>query len=898
MFEYNDIEYLKDKLKTDLKQGLSEKEVIRRQQNNGKNILEGKNKDGIVKTFFKQLQDPMIYILLVAIGASFFLKEISDAIVIAIVVIINALIGTFQEIKTEKALEMLKKLSNHKCYVIRDGNKKQIDTFELVKGDLVCLENGNSVGADIRIIESNNLSIDESSITGESHPVKKNSDKLDKNITSLGDKLNCAYMSTLVVGGHGKGIVVSTGMNTEIGKIADILKQDDDITPLQKRLFDLGKLLGLLTIGICTVMFVIAVFEKRDVFDMFLSSISLAVAAIPEGLPAVVTIVLAIGVQRMVKVNTIVKRLPSVETLGSVSVVCSDKTGTLTENKLTCDGVYENMQYKNNLLIEEKNLARNMFLCNNSYLEENEYKGTPIEVALINVLKSRNLTVENFKRLDEKEFDSSRKMMSTLNYVENKKTQYTKGAYDRIIGKCKYIRVNEKNILLTPEHIEQISKEIDKQANRARRILAFAYKEDVEKISEDGMIFLGFTTFIDPPRKGVKEAIETFKEAGIKTIMITGDYIKTAYAIGKEIGIANNENECISGDELDKLSDVDMVKVVEKKSIFARVSPQHKARIVTALKENDRIVAMTGDGVNDAPSLKKADIGISMGINGSDVAKEASDMILLDDNFSTIETAIEEGRTIYNNIKKSVLFLLSSNFAEIIVMVMSIVIGLPVPLLPIHILIVNLLTDSIPALALGADNKDEDVMKENPRSSKETLFAKGGFTNTIIYGVIIAMLTMIAFMLPVMQECNYYGGSYNLKNAIIILENRDILLKAQTFAFIVLSLSELFYSLCIRNIDKSVLRLGCLKNKLLNCAICGGVVITASLIFIPFFRKVLNLELISIQMFIVLVMLSACVILFHELIFPFVSRGTKRFDKKTKKDKKSKKSTKSAVEKS
>lgn len=898
MFEYNDIEYLRDKLKTDLEHGLSEKEVIRRQQNNGKNQIEGKKRDGIVKTFFKQLKDPMIYILLVAIVVSVFLKEISDAIVIAVVVVINALIGTFQEIKTERALEMLKKMSSHKCYVIRDGNKKQIDATELVKGDLLCLESGNSVGADVRIIETNNLSIDESSITGESHPVKKSVDKLDRNITSLGDKLNCAYMSTLVIGGHGKGIVVSTGMSTEIGKIANILKEEDSNTPLQKRLFDLGKLLGLLTIGICVLMFGIALLEKRNALDMLISSISLAVAAIPEGLPAVVTIVLAIGVQRMVKVNSIVKKLPSVETLGSVSVVCSDKTGTLTENKLTCDGIYENGLYSNEMKVSDKDFILNMRLCNNAYQENDEYKGNPVETALLNVLKTQNIVVENFSRLEEKEFDSSRKMMSTLNNVENKKIQYTKGAYDRIIEKCKYIRIHNKNEPLTKEYVEKINQEIDNQANKSKRILAFAYKENVNKISEDNLVFLGFITFIDPPRNGVKKAVERFKEAGVKTIMITGDYIKTAYAIGKEIGIVNDEKECISGDELDKLNDNDMINIVEEKSIFARVSPQHKARIVDALKENGHVVAMTGDGVNDAPSLKKADIGISMGINGSDVAKEASDMILLDDNFSTIETAIEEGRNIYNNIKKSVLFLLSSNFAEIIVMVVAIILGLPLPLLAIHILVVNLLTDSIPALALGADIKDVDIMKENPRDSKETLFAHGGLINTIIYGVLIALLTMLAFLLPSIQECIYYRANFNLLNVKVILESEGLLLRSQTYAFIVLSLSELFYSLSIRNINKSTLTRKIFKNKFLNGAICGGVLLTGVIIFVPVLREVLNLAPISVISFIILISLSASIVFFHELLYPVVSRGTLLYCKNSKKRQEKQKKTKSAVKKS
>ena len=872
MFEYNDLEFLENKLKTNLINGLSEKEAIRRQNNNGLNVLESKKQDSIFKIFIRQLKDPMIYILIAAIVISVFLKEISDAIVIISVVLLNAMIGTFQEKKTEKALEMLKKMSTHKCYVIRDGKKKQIDTSELVKGDLVCLESGNSVGADLRLIEVNNLTIDESSITGESNPVNKSFELLDDNTKNLGDKKNMAYMSTLVIAGNAKGIVVSTGMSTEIGKIAKLLKENEsELTPLQKRLFDLGKLLGVLTIIVCVSMFIIAIIEKRNVLDMLISSISLAVAAIPEGLPAVVTIVLAIGVQRMIKVKTIVKRLPSVETLGSVSVVCSDKTGTLTENKLKCVGIYEDLNFKKETIIRNEYFKLNMKLCNNALVEKDNKIGSPIEIALLEQLNDYKI---NYKRIEEKEFDSTRKMMSTLNDVENKKIQFTKGAYDRVISKCKYYVENGEVKLLTIDIIDKISKEVDNQAINARRILSFAYKENVEKILEEEMIFLGFITFLDPPREGVKEAIEKFKRAGVKTVMITGDYAKTALAIGKDIGVADSEEECITGEEMDKLSDKDLSEIVDKKSIFARVSPLHKARIVTAFKNKNHIVAMTGDGVNDAPSLKKADIGISMGINGSDVAKEASDMILMDDNFTTIETAIEEGRTIYNNIKKSVLFLLSSNFAEIIVMLVCIIFGLPLPLLAIHVLVVNLLTDSIPALALGADNKEKDIMNEKPRKIDETLFAKGGLKTTIIYAVSIAMLTLVAFFLPSFNELRILGAGINLSNIKKILTHDDILLTSQTYAFIVLSLSEIFYSLAMRNVHKSIFRKNIFENKYLNVSIIGGISITGLSLLIPVIRNILKLSAINIFSFITLNLISASILLIHELVSPIVSHET------------------------
>ena len=874
MFEYNDVEYLKDKLKTDTKNGLSSKEVLRRQKNNGYNVLEEKKKVSGFKIFFSQLKDPMIYILLCAIAISFFLKEYNDAVVVLIVVMLNALIGALQEIKTERALEALKKLSQHKCNVIRDGEKKQIDSRELVKGDVVILESGGSVPADIRLIECNNLSVDESSITGESKPVNKNEGILNGNVKNLGDKENIAYMSTLIISGRGKGVVVATGMKTEIGKIAALLKEDEaDNTPLQKRLFDLGKLLGVITIGICLLMFILAMIENRNPLDMLISSISLAVAAIPEGLPAVVTIVLAIGVQRMVKSNAIIKRLPSVETLGSVSVVCSDKTGTLTENKLQAVGIYQNGKFSKDLIIEEEEIKRNILLCNNSYKENNIYIGNPMEIALYKLAEQQNIIVENFKRIEEKEFDSTRKMMSTLNYVGNNKKQYSKGAYDVVIKKCKYIKINGNVISLTKEIIEKINNEIDYHASQAKRILAFAYKENVNEIREDELIFLGFITFMDPPRKGVKEAVKTFKKAGVKTVMITGDYIKTAYAIGKEIGIADSENECMSGEEMETLTDHQLADIVEKKSIFARVTPVHKAKIVDAFKVRGHIVAMTGDGVNDAPSLKKADVGISMGITGSDVSKEASDMILLDDNFTTIESAIEEGRTVYSNIRKSVLFLLSSNFSEVIVMLIAIILGLPLPLLAIHILIVNLLTDSFPALALGADLKDDVVMNAKPRNPNESLFANGGMFNTIVYGILIALLTFASFLIPSIELINELGVELKLHNIKNVLTDVNVLSKSQTYAFIALSLSELFYSMSLRNINKTFFRKDIFRNMYLNISILGGlllVYVITSRTMAPVFKlyPVRTLD------FIALVSVSVTIILFHELIYRFVSHET------------------------
>ena len=867
MYEYNDLEYLKKELKTDLTKGLENTDASKRLLNNGKNILNGKKKDGFIKIFINQFKDPMIYILLMAIIVSAFLKEIGDSLVIAFVVVVNALIGAFQEVKTEKALEMLKKMSSHKCVVIRGGSRVILDAEDLVKGDLVCLESGNSVCADLRIVESYNLKIDESSITGESKPVIKYADSISESIKTLGDKKNMAYMSTFVVGGHGKGVVVSTGMNTEIGKIANVLNEDSGLTPLQKRLFDLGKLLGVLTVIVCGFLFVLAVIDQRNILDMLVSSISLAVAAIPEGLPAVVTIVLATGVQRMIKVNALVKRLPSVETLGAVSVVCSDKTGTLTENDLRCDGIFENGVYSNRVETDNEMLKMNFKFCNNAQLNfDNQYIGSPIEIALLKVLKQNEFQSKKRVRIEEKEFDSTRKMMSTLYEFDNRNYQFTKGAFDRIVDKCTFQVKGGKIVPFTKNDKMEAFKEMDKQANDAKRILAFSYKENTQKIDESEMVFIGFATFIDPPRKGVKEAVEKFTRAGVKTVMITGDYVKTGLAIAKQIGIAKSENDCISGEEIDALKESEMAEILEKKSVFARVSPQHKVKIIKAFQSNNRIVAMTGDGVNDAPSLKSADIGISMGINGSDVAKEASDMILIDDNFATIETAIEEGRNIYNNIKKSVLFLLSSNFSEIVVMMVAIVLGLPLPLLAIHVLLVNLLTDSIPALALGADLKEEDIMSYPPRDSHESLFANGGLSNTILYGVVMAGLTLFAFSLPSIQECIYYGVPFNINNMKQVLLQNDKLLISQTFAFVTLSLSEVFYAYVARNFNRSVLSKNILANKYLNLATMACIVITGGLVMVEGANEIFKFSRITPITFAVLGLIAVSVALFKELI--------------------------------
>lgn len=862
MYEYKDLNYLKNNVKTDLKKGLNQKEAESRLKVYGENILEDSHKQNYFKVFINQLKDPMIYILLVGIAISAFLREFSDCIVIIVVVLLNALIGMFQEVKTEKSLEMLKKISSNKVCVVRDGQRHLIDSKELVVGDLVILESGNSVGADLRIIHSEGLKIDESSLTGESKAVNKSSELLSENITTLGDKTNLAYMSTLVVSGKGKGIVIATGMKSEIGRIAKLLKEKKtELSPLQTKLARLGKLLGLLVVGVCLLLFFVALLEKRDVLDMLLSSISLAVAAIPEGLPTVVTIVLALGVQKMSKMNALVKRLHSVESLGSVNIICSDKTGTITENKLKCESIYENGVLLNASEMKLSELSLASFLCNNSYLDGNKWQGSSIECELKRITSSLNININMYERLEEKEFNSSRKMMSTLNVVGGRKKQYTKGAFDRIIDKCNYQLINGKKELLTERIKLEIKKIIDQKSLEGKRILAFAKKDDVNKITEENMVFLGFLTFFDPPREGVKESVATFKKAGIETRMITGDYLQTAYSIAKSVGIVSEIDECISGEELNNLEGVELDRTIASKKVFARVSPEHKTKIVESLKGTGNVVAMTGDGVNDAPSLKKADIGISMGINGSDVAKEASDIILLDDDFSTIKVAIKEGRKIYENLRKTILFLLSSNFAEIIVMVVGIVLSFPLPLLAIHILIVNLLTDSIPALCLGIDSVNDHIMERKPNNKKEGLFSNGGIIRIFIYGVIIALLTFIAYLIPSLSE----GFKLGVSGIDIITTNERVLLKSQTYAFVVLSISELFCALAARDLNRSVYRKDILNNKYMNWAIVLGVLVTMALIFTPA-SSVLKFSKLSVGEFAFLILISLCVLAMHELV--------------------------------
>ena len=726
-------------LNSDSLNGLTSEEAKIRLQKNGENKLASKKKKTMVQLFLAQLNDAMIYILIAAAVISGIMGEISDSIIILIVIFINATIGVVQESKAEKALEALKQLSTPKALVKRNGELIEIPSEEVVTGDIVIIDAGRYIPADLRLIETANLQIEESAFTGESVPAEKDAKiVLEDEKAPVGDRVNMAYMSTLATYGRGTGIVVATGMDTEIGKIAKMLDdEEEESTPLQKRLAQLGKILGFAAIGICVIIFILSMFQGRDWFEMLLTAISLAVAAIPEGLPAIVAIVLALGVQRMIKHNAIVKKLPAVETLGSVSIICSDKTGTLTINQMTVKKIYINDSLVpiNNIDIKDNStelLVEAMVLCNDATSNETSKTGDPTEIALLDVGNKVNLFKdslnEEHKRVDEIPFDSDRKLMTTVNAYENKFKVYTKGAIDSLFKICNKVLINGEIVPLTEEKKKELLDASNSMSDTALRVLGASYKEiDNKNVPIDSLekdqIFIGLMGMIDPPREEVKASIVECKKAGIIPIMITGDHKNTAFAIGNELGMADNINQCMSGSEIDNYSQEEFNKIVNNYRIFARVSPEHKVKIVKAFKSHGNIVSMTGDGVNDAPSLKAADIGVAMGITGTDVAKGAADMILTDDNFSTIVNAVEEGRNIYNNIKKAIIFLLSCNLGEIVALFVAILLNWNTPLLPIHILWVNLITDSFPALSLGVDPKDSSVMEEQPRSPKESLFA-------------------------------------------------------------------------------------------------------------------------------------------------------------------------------
>ncbi len=911
MYETKSAKQTLEELQVDPKVGLSTEEAGQRIAQYGFNKLAEKKKKPLILVFLSNFNDPMIFILIAAAllsvaisvyntvrnGDSF---DFADPVIIMGVCVLNAIIGTVQESKAEKSLEALKRMSSPTCIVRRDGKLVELKAEELVPGDIVILEEGRTVPADLRLIESINLKTDESSLTGESLPVEKDASIVFSDEVGVGDKVNMAYMSTPVVYGRGEGVVVLTGMKTETGKIAKMLQDGgDEDTPLQKQLAKLSKFLGILTIAIVVLLFGIQLIELfmhqpattagwiDGIIENFMFAISLAVAAVPEGLPAVVTIVLALGVQKMVRANTIVRKLPSVETLGAVSVVCSDKTGTLTQNKMTVVRTYinESLHGQEEIISEESRfLAMGMSLCSNASVDDGVY-GDPTEIALVefaNKLGDHKTDLElKAPRVDEYPFDSVRKMMSTQHAYEGKKIIFTKGAIDSILKVTDRILIKGQVRKITPKDKENIMAASDAMAVDALRVLGLAYNYSNE-LKEENLIFVGLVGMIDPPRPEAKNAVSIFRKAGITTIMITGDHKTTALAIAKELGITDEVGEALSGDEIDALSPEELQEKVKTVHVFARVSPENKVQIVTAVRANGNIAAMTGDGVNDAPSLKQADIGIAMGITGTDVAKGAADMVLTDDNFASIEKAVEEGRGIYANIKKTVLFLLSTNIAEVLAMFAIVVMSLfmqynfPTPLVAIHILWVNLITDSLPAVALGADEKESGIMEDQPRNPKESLFSRGGYWITFGYGALITITTVFAFLLVPMFES---GADSLPKIAEILSTGYDmikagqtntaeaiILMKSQTMAFCVLSLSELFHMLGMTSIRKSFVHNFWSKNWLLWLSFGIGIALQIGVVMIPYVNTFFSCVSLDWAHWGIVFALSAAPLAVHEIV--------------------------------
>ena len=887
-------------LETNIQNGLTENDVKTKREKYGLNMLKAKKKASLLQRFIEQFKDFSIIVLIIAAIVSGFVgisqgEGMTDTIIILIVVLANAIIGIAQESKAEKSLEALQKLTDHASKVIRDGKIKVIPAKELVPGDIVVLDTGDYIPADLRVIEAVNLKAQESSLTGESVPVEKTTKTIEKTDVGIGDRTNMLFSSSLVTYGRGKGIVVQTGMNTEVGKIAGMLDNTEkQITPLQEKLNKLGKTLGIAALAICAFIFIIGLIQGKEPINMFMTAVSLAVAAIPEGLVAVSTIVLAIGVQKMVKKNAIVKKLPAVETLGSATVICSDKTGTLTQNKMTVEKIFINgetkelAEYKENINEDLKKLIFANMLCNDTKIStDGKLTGDPTETALVDMAFKLDFdpsVYDRMPRTQEIPFDSDRKLMTTVNEVNGKYIVYTKGGMDELIGICNsYILNGEiKNNIEKYKNI--ITKNNEQMAKEALRVLACAYKEidhkptkeDMENIEKD-LIFVGMVGMIDPPREEAKIAVEKCKTAGIKTVMITGDHKITATAIAKKLGILENEDEAITGADLEKMTDEELEKNVRKYSVYARVSPEHKVRIVKAWQKNGEIVAMTGDGVNDSPALKTANIGCAMGVVGTDVAKEAADVILTDDNFATIVSAVEEGRRIYDNILKVIQFLLSSNVGEVIVLFLA---TLLTPffakwfgitdvahleiLLPIHILWINLVTDSLPALALAFDPANEGIMKRKPAKPGKGVFTKGMTWRVIYQGVMIGLLTLAAFMIGLATTKEPING--------LSLDESKIEV-GQTMAFITLAMSELVHVFNIRDNKKSIFKTKIFNNSKLIWAILASAALMFVILVIPALRHIFSIPILPTGNILELVLLVFAPIVIVE-IFKLLKMNT------------------------
>lgn len=831
---------VEEQMQTNIEFGLNEKQVEDKQNKFGLNKLEEKKRESIVIKFIKQFNDFMIIILIIASIISAVVARLEgsndyfDSIIIIAIVVFNAIMGLVQEAKAEKSLEALKKMTAPTCRVKRNGKISTIKSEQIVPGDIVLLEAGNYVPADCRLISSSNLKIEESSLTGETVPVLKEANSILKEKTALGDMVNMAFSTTIVVNGHGEAIVTDIGMNTKVGKIAKmIITNEAPETPIQKKLEEVGKSLGIACLGICLLIFVIGLLKKIEPIEMFMTSVGLAVAAIPEGLPAIVTIMLSIGVTKMARKNSIIRKLPAVETLGSSSVICSDKTGTLTQNKMQVTKI-ANINGETNDKEYIKWLMGMATMCTDVEIsKENgkmELTGEPTEKAIVSKAldegQNKNELYNVMKRVKDIPFDSSRKMMTTIHKMPNGYRVITKGAPDVLLKRCNKVYDNGNVTTLDYSKTKLIENQNNKMADEALRVLAIAYLDipslpsriDTETV-EKNLIFIGLIGMIDPPREGVKEAVATCKKAGIKTVMITGDHIITAKAIAKDLGILRGSDLAVTGEELDKIPQSILQKNIMNYSVFARVTPEHKVRIVKAYQSTGAVVAMTGDGVNDAPALKNADIGIAMGKNGTDVAKNAADMVLTDDNFVTIVEAVKQGRNIFDNIKKAVHFLIATNIGEIVTIFLGLVLGLKSPLLAIQLLWINLVTDSLPAIALGLEKPEADIMDKKPRDSKKGIFADGLWQRIITEGTMLGILTLVAFSV----------GNY--------LYDIEV---GRTMAFVSLGLLELVHSFNIKS-EESIFKVGLFENKYLMGAFILGVILQIVVVVIPSVAEIFKL---------------------------------------------------------
>ena len=832
--------------------GLSTREAEKRIADHGLNELKHNKKKSPILIFLSQFNDFLVWVLIGATIVSGIIGDKADAVTILIIVVVNAILGFVQEFRTEKSLEALQELAAPTCKVIRDGNVKVVNSKYLTIGDLVVLESGDRIPADGTFIDTANIVVDESLLTGESVGISKD--------TSKGK--NSGFMGTIVLKGRGLLLVDAIGMDTEMGKIANLLDNiEEEKSPLRERLDSLGKILVVVCIVVCVIVTVLGIIRGNDITEMFLLGVSLAVAAIPEGLAAIVTVALALGVGRMLKRNALIRKLPAVETLGCTSVICSDKTGTLTQNKMTVKEVLLNGKIyeldKESLNNCEK-LKEAFIYCNDTNYNyevkniEKALMGDPTETALVKAFFKDVNSIQNFvdkaNRVYEIPFDSTRKMMTVIMNESGKETLYMKGAPERVLEKCSAVLENGKIKILTPQKKKQLYNYIESMSNRALRCIAAAYKEEklVKNESvENNLIFLGVAGSIDPARPEVKDAVMKCKLAGIKPVMITGDHKNTALAIAKGLNICTTDDQAITGEELEKMSDEELSKRVDKIRVFARVSPNHKLRIVKAFKKKNNIVAMTGDGVNDAPAIKEADIGVAMGISGTDVTKEAAAMVLMDDNFATIVSAVEEGRVIYDNIRKFIRYLLSCNLGEVLTMFLASLFYMPNPLTPIQILFVNLATDGLPAIALGVDPPDKDIMRQQPRQKNEGIFARGLWEKIIVRGCLIGVCTLLSFMVG-----RYYGMN---------------LATCRTIALCTLVMSQLLHVFECRSERHSIFEINIFTNIYLLGAVLVSITMICCILYVPFLRGIFNTVALNLGQWLLVIFFSGIIFLINSV---------------------------------